>query len=120
MKLLFIIRCVKCDIVGTPSHIFVIVICRGFLPGKFAKAICRGNLSQLFAVRICRGYLSWVCFVYLSKLFSCLSKSFFFVNKTFLMESNSFLYVSKTFFTYEYFFVNSIYSCYCRGSYGPP
>ena len=60
MKLLFIIRCVKSNNVGTPSHIFVIVICRGYLPQEFAAAICRKNLPQLFAVAICRGYLPWL------------------------------------------------------------
>ena len=55
MKLLFIKRCVKSNIVGTPSHIFVTVICCGYLPQEFAAAICRG----VFAVRICRSYLPW-------------------------------------------------------------
>ena len=50
MKLLFVIRCVKSNIAGTPSHIFVMAICRGVLPGEFAVAICRGNSPQLFAV----------------------------------------------------------------------
>ena len=70
MKLLFIIRCVKGNTVGTPSHIFVMVICRDYLPQDFTAAICRGflqwefaavfcrgNVPQLFAVAICRGYL---------------------------------------------------------------
>ena len=56
-KLLFIIRCVKSNIAGTPSHIFVMVICRGYLPQEFAAAICRRNLPQLFAVAFCRGNL---------------------------------------------------------------
>ena len=50
----FIIRCAKSNIVGTPSYIFVKVICRGFLRWEIAAAICRGNLEQLFILRICR------------------------------------------------------------------
>ena len=43
MELLFIIRCVKNNIVGTPSHVFVIVICRGYLPQEFGADICGRN-----------------------------------------------------------------------------
>ena len=120
MKLLFIIRCVKSNIVGPPSHIFVMAFCRSYLPWKCAVAICRGNLPQRLAVGICCSYLPWVCFVYVNKPFFCVSKSFFFVSKPFLIESKPSLYVSKTFFTYENLFINSVSFCYCRGSYGSP
>ena len=114
MKLLFIIRCVKSNIADTPSHIFVMVICRGNLPQLFAVAISRGNLPQLIAVAICCENLPWLfavglfC-VYISKRYFCLSKSFFFVSKSFLFESKSFLYVSKTFFIYKNLFINSFF-----------
>ena len=93
MKLLFIIRYVKSNIVSTPSHIFVMVICLGYLPQLFAVGICRSYLPWLFAVRICRDYLPWVCFVYVSKPFFCVSKCFFFLSKSFLIESKRFFYV---------------------------
>ena len=99
MKLLFVIRCVKSNIAGTPSHIFVMAICRGVLPWEFAVAICRGNLPQLFAVEICHSYLLWVCFVYVSKPF-CLSKSFFFASKSFLFESKPFLICKQKLFLF--------------------
>ena len=120
MKPLFIIRCVKSNIVGTPSNIFVTVLCRGYLPQEFAAAIGRRNLSKLFVAGICRSYLQWVYFVYVSKPFFCVSKSFFFVRKSFLIEGKPFLYVSKIFFIYENVFIKSVSFCYCRGSYGPP
>ena len=120
MKLLFIIRCVKSNIAGTSSHIFVMVICRGYLPQEFGAVICRGNLPQLFAVRIQRGYLPWVCFVYVSKPFFCESKSFFFVSKSFLFESKPFLICEQNFFISKNFFINAVSFCYCRGSNGPP
>ena len=53
MKLIFIIY-VKNNIVGTPSQMFALVICRENMKQEFAAAICRGNLPQLFAVAICR------------------------------------------------------------------
>ena len=106
MKLLFNIRCVKSNIAGTPMHIFVTVICYGYL-------------LQELAADTCCSYLPWVCFVYISKPFFCVGKSFFFVSKCFLFETKPFLYVSKTFFIYENVFINSVSFCYCRGSYGP-
>ena len=54
MKLLFIIGCVKSNIVDTPSHM---VIGRGYLPQEFAAAICRGFLPWEFVAAICRGVL---------------------------------------------------------------
>ena len=60
MKLPFIIRCFECNILGTPSHIFVKVICHCYLSWVFAAAICRGNLPWLFAVGICCSYLPWL------------------------------------------------------------
>ena len=63
MKLLFTTTCVKSNIVGTPSHIFVMIICRSYLRLEFARAICRGflpwNLPQLFAMVIFCGSLPW-------------------------------------------------------------
>ena len=121
MKLPFTIRCVKSNIVGTPLHIFVKVICRDYFPWEFAAvlAFCRWNSPQLFAVRICCGYFPWVCFVHVSKPFLCVNKSFFFVIKFVLIESRPFLYVSKIFFIYDNFFINSVSFCYCPDSYGP-
>ena len=79
---IFIIICVKSDIVDTPSQILVMIIYRGNMPWLFAVGICHnylvwlftvgiclGDLPQLFAVRIYRGYLPWVCFVYVKKPF---------------------------------------------------
>ena len=60
MKFLFIIRCVKSNIVGTPSHIFVKVMCRNYLPWEFAAAIFCGFLPREFAAAICRGFLPWL------------------------------------------------------------
>ena len=91
MKLLFITRCVKSNIAGTPLHIFVTVIYYGYLPQELAAAICRS-------------YLPWVCFVYVSKPFFCASKFFFFVSKSFLFESKPFLYMSKTFYLKEFLY----------------
>ena len=96
MKPLFTTKCVKSNIVGTPSHIFLMVICRSYFPG---------NLPQLFTVAICREYLPRVCFVYVSKPFYCVIKSFFFVNnslliktkKTFLLKPNLFSMWAKLF-----------------------
>ena len=59
MKLLLIIRYVKSNIAGTPSHIFLMVICYCYLLQEFAAPIYRRNLPQLFAVAICRGFLPW-------------------------------------------------------------
>ena len=114
MKFLFIIRHAKSNIVDTPSHIFIkiiprdylpreftVAICcgdfpwesaaaifRGFfpvgLPWEFATAICRWYLPLAFVVRSCRGYLPWVWFVWVSKPFFCVSKPFFSVNKSLL------------------------------------
>ena len=121
IKLLFIIRCVKSNIIGTPSHIFVMVICCGYLPLEFAGAICCRNLPQLFAVAFCRenlsqlfavAFLPWefAAAIYLRRwpqLFAfafCrgnlpqLYCSFFFESKSFMIEKKPFLYVSKTFY----------------------
>ena len=76
---------------------FGAAICCGVLPWEYTVTIFCGIFLQLFAGRICRSYLLWVCFVYVSKPFSCVTKSFFFVTKFFLIESKSFLYVSKIF-----------------------
>ena len=77
MKLLFIIRLVESNIVGTPYHIFIMVataISRGFLPWEFAMAIYRGKLRQLFTIAICRESLPWLFAV---GLFWYVSKPFF-------------------------------------------
>ena len=60
MKLPFTIRCVKSNIVGTPLHIFVKVICRDYFPWEFAAVICLGFLPLEFAAAICRENLLWL------------------------------------------------------------
>ena len=103
MKPLCIIIRVKSNIVGTPSQIFALGICRSYLSWEFAAAVCWENLPWLFA-------MGWLCIC--EQNFFCESKSFFIVNKPFL-------YDSKTFFVYGNFFINSVSFCYCRGSNGP-
>ena len=53
MKLAFVIRFFKSDIVGTPWHIFVMAIWRGNLPKQFVVAFLLGE----FAVAICCGFV---------------------------------------------------------------
>ena len=84
--------------------ILVATCCR-HLQGKFAANICCDNLPWLFAV----------CFVYLSKPFFGLSKSFFLGKQN---ESKPFLDMSKTFIC-ENLLINSVSSCYYHPSYEP-
>ena len=60
MKLLFT-RYLKTNVFGTPSHIFVMVICRGYLPQEFVveftTAICRAFLPLELVVAICREFV---------------------------------------------------------------
>ena len=79
--------------VGTASHIFVMVICRGYWLQEFATAVSRGFLPCEFAAAICRGNLPWVCFVYVGKPFFCVSKSFFFESKSFFNWKQTFFYM---------------------------
>ena len=123
------LKCVKSNIVGTRSHIFVMLICRGFfavviwrscLPWRFAVWICRSYLPWELTVAIYRNYFPWefaetIC----RSLFVCESKPFFCVRKSFLIKSKQFLYGNKTWFIYDNFFINSGSFCYCRGSYEP-
>ena len=108
MTLLFIIRFVKSNTVGAPSHIFVMAICRRNSPQLFTVWIYRGVLPQLFAVRICCGFV--LCMW--AKPFFCVSKSFFFVNKSFLIENKPFFVCQQNFFIYKSFFINSVSFCY--------
>ena len=78
-------------------------ICHGNFLREFAVAICCRNLLWEFVVVICLGF-----FVFVSKSF------FVYLSKFCLYGSKPFLYVI--------FFIstNSVFFCYCCGSYGPP
>ena len=80
---------------------------------EFALEICRGNLLQEFAVAICREYLPWVFCIYKRILFCICEQILFIWRQTFFICVQNFLIC-------EIFFINSVSSCYCRGSYGPP
>ena len=56
MKLLFIIRHAKTNIVDTSSHIFIKIISRDYLPREFTVAICRGNFPWESAAAVFRGF----------------------------------------------------------------
>ena len=121
MKLLYIIKCVKCNIVDIPSHIFVMVIFRGYLPWEFAAAICRGYLPWEFAAAICHGYLPGFFLVYVSKPFFCVSKSFFYCKQIFFNWKQTFFICEQNFFLFT---ITSLLTVFlfviARGSYGPP
>ena len=122
MKLLFIIRCVKSNIAGTPSHVFVMVIWRSYLPWEFAVAICCGNLPQLFALAFCRGNLPQlfvvaICRKNLPWLFAvglfCVCKQTFFLcnqilflcKQIFFIWKQTFFYMWAKLFIYKIFFL---------------
>ena len=101
---LFITRCLKS--IGTPSHIFEMVVCHGNIPWLFAVEICRCYLWWVFAVGICRSYLPWVFAVAICRgfvlcmqtnLISVWANFFFFVSKIFLDESKTSLMRAKLF-----------------------
>ena len=89
---------------STPScvlHIweFPVGICGGYLPWGFAAGICRENLP-------------WVFCIYMWILFCIYEQILFIWRQTFCICVQNFLIC-------EIFFINSVSSCYCRGSYGP-
>ena len=79
---------------------------------EFAVAICRTNLPWLITARICRGDLPWVFCIYKRILFCICEQILFIWRQTFFICVQNFLIC-------EIFFINSVSSCYCRGSYGP-
>ena len=109
---------------GWDSPIFWIAnlrICRVSLPRKFALAIFHENLPQEFAVGIWNRNLPWefgvaIChgfFVYLTKSFFIWEKILYGWKQTF--------FIGKQYpFICDIFFINSVSSCDCRDSYGPP
>ena len=94
MKLLFIIRCVKSNIAGTPSHIFVMTVCRDSLPQLFVVGICRSYLSWEFTVDICRGN---VLQLFAVGLF-CVCKQTFFLFEQILFLLNLFYLKENVFY----------------------
>ena len=89
---------------------------RGLLHTIFCIAylrICRGYLRGEFAVGICRRNLPWVFCIYMRILFRIMSKSCLYGSKPFVQPC------VQNFLICEIFFINSVSSCYCRGSYGP-
>ena len=94
MKLLFIIRCVKSNIAGTPSHIFAMTVCRDSLPQLFVVGICRSYLSWEFTVDICRGN---VLQLFAVGLF-CVCKQTFFLFKQILFLLNLFYLKENVFY----------------------
>ena len=103
---------------STPSFIlhiweFAVGICRGNLPWLFAARICRRNLPWEFAAGICRGYLPWV-FCIRKRILFCICEQILFIWK------QTFFIYEQNFLICEIFFINSVFFCYCRGSYGPP
>ena len=92
------------------------------LPRKFATGICRGYLQREFAAGVCRGYLPrefavpilpWVLCIYKRILFCIYEQILFMWRQTFFI-------CVQTFLICEIFFINSVSSCYCHGSYGLP
>ena len=98
MKLLFIIRCVKNNIFGTPSHIFVMVICHGYLPQLFAFAFFRGNLSYLSYVGFYCGNLPQLFAVGLI----CVCKQIFFLCEQILFLCKKIFFKWKQTFFYTW------------------
>ena len=88
---------------------FATGICRGYLQREFAAGVCRGNLPREFAVPI----LPWVLCIYKRILFCIYEQILFIWRQTFFICVQNFLIC-------EIFFINSVSSCYCHGSYGLP
>ena len=84
-------------------------ICRGYLQREFAAGVCRGYLPREFAVPI----LAWVLCIYKRILFCIYEQILFIWRQTFFI-------CVQTFLICEIFFINSVSSCYCHGSYGLP
>ena len=99
MKLLFSLRCIKYNIVDTPSHTFVMFFCRGLLL-ELAVAICRENLPQRFALAICPSYLfcaSKQTFSLCEQMLFLCKQIFFNWKKTFFIcQQNPFLFMRIT------------------------
>ena len=76
---------------------------------KFAAGVCRGYLPREFAVPI----LPWVLCIYKRILFCIYEQILFIWRQTFFI-------CVQTFLICEIFFINSVSSCYCHGSYGLP
>ena len=100
-----------CSTRSSVLHIweFALEICRGNLSQEFAVGICCRNLPWLFAASICRGFFC----IYKRILFCICEQILFIWRQTFFICVQNFLIC-------EIFFINSVSSCYCRGSYGPP
>ena len=72
------------------------------------------NLSWEFVVRICRRYLPFVFLYIYKRILFCIYEQILFIWR------QTFSICAQNFLTCEIFFINSVSSCYCRGSYGPP
>ena len=70
-------------------------------------AICHENLAQEFVVAIIHRNLPWLFVV-------CIYKQILFIWK------QTFFVCEQNFFICGIFFINSVFLCYCRGSYRPP
>ena len=122
---------------GLLTTIFYITysrICRGNLPREIAVAICRENLPQDFVVRIwhrnfawlfpaqiCRRNLPWKFAVTFCRGFFCICRQILFCvcDQILFIWKQTFFICEQNVFICEIFFINSVFFCYCRGSYEP-